>query len=260
MTTATAVTDAMWGQYADDGYFVTDVLFDGATLSAMRDAFERRWHQGLEAAKRDGNAQRIRLMRDRPFLSDMSGYSDICREALRHPVLLDIARHIVGNDIDVTYDQAVIKAPRAGNDEVVNHFGWHQDAYYPTHGANPQLWDREKLLNLNNGFMGWIAVTRATIDNGCLWAVPGKHREGLLPHVFNETQREWDAQFDKSSKQPLELEPGQMLIFTPLTPHASGPNVTDDQTRMAYQFGFATPGTCKLSTVVPVLRGGELVH
>lgn len=259
MKTFSAVTDAMWAQYARDGYFVTDVVFDEEALAPVRRFFESHWRKSIEGAEREGDPQRIRLTRDRPFLSGLAMQSDVCWQLLRHPALLEIARRLIGPEVDRTYDQAVIKAPQAGKKDVVNHFGWHQDAYYPAHGGNTKHWNFDKLLDLNNGFMGWIAITRATVDNGCLWTVPGMHRAGLIPHVRDEKQRDWNAQFDKSGKLPLALEPGQMLIFTPLTPHASGPNVTQDEVRMAYQFGFASPGTCTLETVEPVLRGGELV-
>lgn len=258
MTATAAMTDAMWEQYARDGYFVTDVIYDDDTLKTLRERFDELWQRQIEDAKRNGDPQRIKLITQRPFISGIAQQHDECMQTLRHPMLIDIARRIIGDEVDQTYDQAVLKAPTGGEAEQVNHFGWHQDAYYPLNGGNPKNWNAEKLLDLRNGFMGWLAVTRATVDNGCLWTVPGMHTQGLLPHVRDEKQRDWNAQFDKTNQQPLELQPGQLLIFTPLTPHASGPNVTTDEVRMAYQFGFATPGTCRLETVVPVLRNGVL--
>lgn len=260
MPTATTVTDAMWQQYERDGYFVTDVVFEEADLALLRDAFNTIWQQRLKDAERGGDTHKINLTRYRPFISGLAACSDVCRRALFHPALLDIAKHIIGSDVDVTYDQAVIKAPTPKDAGVSNHFAWHQDAYYPLNGGNTQHWNRDKILTPHNGFMGWLAVTHATIDNGCLWAAPGFHTQGLLPHTRNETQREWVAQFDTSNKKPLELQPGQLLIFTPFTPHSSGPNITQNETRMAYQFGYATKGTCTLANVTPVLRGGEIAQ
>lgn len=260
MPTKSVLTQAAWQQYERDGYCATDVLFDSATLVELRETFNRLWQEQIAAAERKGDEQEIRLRRYRPFISGLSSQSEACRRAMLQPALCEIARQIIGEDVDVTYDQAVIKAPRGADTTVENHFNWHQDAFYPIHSKhNAAKWNREKLLDLRNGFMGWIAVTRTTIDNGTLWTVPGMHKGGLLPHDWNEAQREWVAKFDTSRKVPVELEPGQMLIFTPLTPHYSGPNVTYDSVRMAYQFGFATSGTCTLDSVTPLLRGGEPV-
>ena len=184
------LTDSQHEQYERDGYFATDVIFDAAMLAALREAFELSWREMVDAAEKSGDALQSGLARRRPVIAPLHKRFDACRRVFAHPAVCSIARQLIGGDVDLTYDQAVIKAPRVEGATVKNHFNWHQDAYYPTHSKfNASKWSREKLLDLNNGFMGWIAVTRATVDNGSLWSVPGMHHHGLLPHELTQSAK-----------------------------------------------------------------------
>jgi ectoine hydroxylase-related dioxygenase (phytanoyl-CoA dioxygenase family) len=260
MQTATRtfdLTDSQREQYDRDGFFVTDVVFEPKLTAMLRDEFQRVWNEEVaraEAAKADATA--LAMLRTRPFLSDLARRSRACADFLRHPVLLDLARQMIGPDADVPWPQAVIKPPST---QLNNSFAWHQDNYYAAHGGYVKNWDRQRLLDLSNGYMCWVAVTRATVANGTLWVLPGKHLEGFLPHTRDPQRGEWVLQADTSAKRAVELEPGQMLVFSGLTPHASGPNTTSDETRMAYQFGFVRPGTSSVPSLVPVMREGRPV-
>ena len=68
----------------------------------------------------------------------------------------------------------------------------------------------------------WIAMDDATIDNGCLWVLPGSHRQGYLyPQRNHENPDEFDfAQesfgFDESDEIPVEVETGALVFFNGL--------------------------------------------
>jgi hypothetical protein len=67
----------------------------------------------------------------------------------------------------------LIKAPRKPGQV------WHQDeSHIPT---------RDRSLTAV-----WLALDDATVDNGCLWVVPGSHRSGVLYPTRDRT----DARFD----------------------------------------------------------------
>ncbi len=252
------MTDKLREQYDRDGFFVTDVVFEPRVIGTLRDEFQRVWDDEIaaaEAAKAD--PKMLTGLRERPFLADLGRKSPACAEFLRHPVLMDLARQMIGPAADVPWPQAVIKPP---SKQVSNSFAWHQDNYYAAHGSHVKNWDRQRLLDLSNGYMCWVAVTRTTVANGTLWVLPGRHRSGFLPHVRDEQRHEWVCQIDDSAKRAVELQPGQMLVFTGLTPHSSGANTTTDETRMAYQFGFVRPGTSTVPSCVPVMRDGKPVR
>jgi phytanoyl-CoA hydroxylase len=83
----------------------------------------------------------------------------------------------------------------------------------------------------------WFALEDATIENGCLWALPGGHRLPL--------HREWIRRGDhthflevgppppEDGFVPLEAEAGTLIVLHGLLPHRSGPN-RSDRSRHAY--------------------------
>ena len=83
---------------------------------------------------------------------------------------------------------------------------WHQDEIYiPT---------RDRSL-----IGAWIAVDEATVENGCLWVVPGSHKKGYLyPQRQHDNAEEFDFTpesygFDKSAEIPVEVEAGTLVFF-----------------------------------------------
>ena len=77
-----------------------------------------------------------------------------------------------------------------------------------------------------------ISVDPATRDNGCLEVVEGLGGQGLLPSAPDGTlQGEWVA---RQQWTPIEMMPGDVLLFDSYLPHRSGPNRTDRPRRALY--------------------------
>jgi ectoine hydroxylase-related dioxygenase (phytanoyl-CoA dioxygenase family) len=77
-----------------------------------------------------------------------------------------------------------------------------------------------------------IAVDPATRENGCLEVVDALHGSGLLPQAADGTlQAEWVA---RQSWKPIEMAPGDVLVFDSYLAHRSGPNLTDRPRRALY--------------------------
>ncbi len=94
---------------------------------------------------------------------------------------------------------------------------WHQDEIYiPT---------RDRTL-----CGAWIAMDDATIENGCLWVVPGSHRQGYLyamrghenPDEFDSGEKSWG--FDESVEVPVEVKAGGLVFFNGYLLHRSQKN------------------------------------
>jgi phytanoyl-CoA hydroxylase len=75
----------------------------------------------------------------------------------------------------------------------------------------------------------WFAIEDATIENGCLWAIPGGHRRGLKSRwvradqgmklvVFDEEP------WDEKRLEPLEASKGSLIVLDGLLPHRSFEN------------------------------------
>ena len=76
----------------------------------------------------------------------------------------------------------------------------------------------------------WFALEDATIENGCLWAIPGGHRRGLKSRWVRS--REGGMEFEIYDKEPwpenelvpLEVRKGSLILLHGLLPHRSFEN------------------------------------
>jgi phytanoyl-CoA hydroxylase len=85
----------------------------------------------------------------------------------------------------------------------------------------------------------WFALEDATVENGCLWAMPGGHKLGLKSRflradaggtrfeVFDNTP------WPEEKLQPLEVRKGTVIVLHGLLPHLSREN-TSARSRHAY--------------------------
>jgi ectoine hydroxylase-related dioxygenase (phytanoyl-CoA dioxygenase family) len=145
--------------------------------------------------------------------------SEAARDFVRHPALVGFAADLVGPDVNLYWDQAVYKKP-----EKPRRFPWHQDTGYTF--VRPQHY-----------LTCWVALTDATVDNGCPWVLPGVHRLGTLLHRWVDPIG-WECLRDVTGAVPAEVPAGGAVVFSSLTPHLTGPNTTD-AVRKAYivQYG-----------------------
>jgi len=85
----------------------------------------------------------------------------------------------------------------------------------------------------------WFALEDATVENGCLWAIPGGHRHGLKSRwvrapgdkmrfeIFDETP------WPEDQLVPLEVSKGSLILLHGLLPHRSFEN-RSTRSRHAY--------------------------
>ncbi|MCC6581558.1 MAG: phytanoyl-CoA dioxygenase family protein [Phycisphaeraceae bacterium] len=239
-------TDDELRQFRELGFFVTPVLFDSATLADMKQAIMALHAQAIREADRESPTKAERV-RTRAFLTRCSHRSPLFMAFCRQEPFVELSRKMAGLDVDVCWSQAIVKPARTGRQ-----LAWHQDAQYAI--TEP----------MDTGFTALVAITDSTVANGTVWALPGRHREGLLPHVLDASGEEWEGRYDDADKVPVEMKAGQALIFCRYLPHCSGPNTTDD-VRITYQLGYVPPYIRLAATgqpfgdQVPLLRGGEKV-
>ncbi len=98
----------------------------------------------------------------------------------------------------------------------------------------------------------WFAVQDATLDNGCMWALPGGHKHGLKKR-FNRAadagvamevldDSPWPDCKPENGYVPLEARRGTLILLHGLLPHLSGPN-RSDRSRHAYTI-HVVDGAC----------------
>jgi phytanoyl-CoA hydroxylase len=85
----------------------------------------------------------------------------------------------------------------------------------------------------------WFALEDASIENGCLWVIPGGHRLGLKSRFMRAagggTRFEVfdSAPWPEGNLQPLEVRKGTLIVLHGLLPHLSREN-TSGKSRHAY--------------------------
>jgi phytanoyl-CoA hydroxylase len=133
-----------------------------------------------------------------------------------NPAIGKVAREVGMLDPLALQSMYIFKQPRIGGE-----VGVHQDATFLY--TNPIT---------VTGF--WFAIEDATIDNGCLWAVPGTHR-GPLYELFKRNQLADGTTMetletkpppgpDSPGAAPLEVKAGTLIVLHGLLPHWSGVN------------------------------------
>ncbi len=147
--------------------------------------------------------------------------SPLIRSYLAHPKVVDILTDVVSPNVKCMQSMLFVKAPgKAGQ-------AWHQDEYFiPTR-------DRS-LVGV------WIAIDDATVDNGCLWIIPGSHKPGFIrPRVANHSDEYADVDtidvsaFSSSDMVPVEVNSGSVVFFNGYVLHSSQRNKTQDHFRTA---------------------------
>ena len=251
--------DAHLEQWARDGFFVVEGLVDEATAGGMIEAaraFARALPHQPEAPvvpipegrtratatlPEESLAKLFRLHRQPPFDS-----------IARDPGILHHVAAILGQDLDLFLSQFIFKWPEAYGQP------WHQDSFYfpfePTHQVGV-----------------WIAANRATIENGCLWVLPGSQVEPIHEHVADDRPNATQSyttivDHDFTGMIPVTMAPGDVLFFDSHLMHMSTDN-DSDVLRAAWVIHYAATGTQVLNELgdvvndwLPVLRGGRPVR
>jgi ectoine hydroxylase-related dioxygenase (phytanoyl-CoA dioxygenase family) len=188
------------------------------------DAAERKVDEFLR--RQDGGRLAIAETGAITFATHLVARSDALRELSKLPAILDLCADLLGPDVNLYWDQAVYKKP-----EKPRRFPWHQDNGYTF--VEPQQY-----------LTVWLALTDATVENGCPWVVPGLHRHGTLAHTYVEPLG-WECLSEPEGAVAAPVPAGGAVVFSSLTPHLTGPNTTD-AVRKAYILQYAPAGAVAL--------------
>jgi phytanoyl-CoA hydroxylase len=221
----------------EDGGFV----LEGAFAPEEVTAFLRTRENGKLFIAEDGNIT---------FSPNLVLRSKALARFCAHPVFADLCHDLIGPDARLYWEQAVYKKP-----EKPGTFPWHQDNGYRY--VEPQQY-----------LTCWVPLTDATRENGCPWIAPGLHWRGTLEHWM--TPAGWQClPEDPADVRALEAPAGSIVVFSSLTPHRTGPNLSGG-VRKSYIVQFAPDGAHAVdgagfvpqddpSRQFPVLRGGRHV-
>jgi phytanoyl-CoA hydroxylase len=150
-------------------------------------------------------------------------------EFLKDPRVIELVVASIGEDVDCFLSQFIFKNSGARGQP------WHQDSYYfPFEPLRP-------IVGL------WLAITEATLENGCLHILPGSQSEGIKEHVPDRRINANNGyveiiDHDMSGSQACLLQPGDLMVFDSHLMHRSTDNVSAG-VRAAMVWHFARAGT-----------------
>ena len=135
--------------------------------------------------------------------------SAAAERALHAPRIVDALVSVIGPNVKAMQSMLFIKSEGKPGQ------AWHQDEFFiPT---------RDRSLTAV-----WIALDDATIENGCLWVLPGSHRRGVIYPAreqddprFDCTTESYDFPYADADAVPVEIPAGTALIFNGYLLHRS---------------------------------------
>jgi ectoine hydroxylase-related dioxygenase (phytanoyl-CoA dioxygenase family) len=222
------LTAAQVDAFDRQGFVVLPDVFSNDQLAPLIEAIDRneaatdRFLQGL-----DGGRISIAETGAITFTLHLVEREPVAAAFARDTVFVDLCHDLIGSDVRLYWDQAVYKKP-----EKPRRFPWHQDNGYAF--VEPQQY-----------LTCWVALTDATVDNGCPHVIPGLHRRGTLQHRYVEPLG-WEMVESHPDAVAAPVGKGGIVVFSSLTPHLTGPNVTD-AVRKAYILQYAPDGAVVLA-------------
>ncbi|MDE0430084.1 MAG: phytanoyl-CoA dioxygenase family protein [Caldilineaceae bacterium] len=226
----TTVTQEQIDFYRENGFVVLHDFLTPEELETWRDAVDgavRRRGERRQLHHKDNKyrgtyydyifVQRVNLWMDSPEV----------RRLILDPRLGKLAAELAGVDgMRIWHDQALIKQPWA------NPTGWHLD--------NPK-WSYSSRDTLSI----WVALDDATLQNGCLYFLPGSHKTADYDDVpigenIGDIFRVY-PQWQETMSAPAEMKAGSCSFHNGLIAHGAGANMTPGW-RRAMTCGFMPDG------------------
>ena len=148
--------------------------------------------------------------------------SEVMRGFVSHANAVDALTGVIGPNVKAMQSMLFLKASGQPGQ------AWHQDEdYIPT---------RDRSLA---GF--WIALDDATVENGCLWVIPGSQKPGILwPQKetmdprFDCGAESFDFPYSPKDEVPVEVKAGSAVMFNGYLLHRSLPNRSETGYRRAF--------------------------
>jgi ectoine hydroxylase-related dioxygenase (phytanoyl-CoA dioxygenase family) len=208
--------------YERDGYLLLGRVLSAAEVRTLIDE-ERRFR------RRDG-----RLV----VITQLMHRSEPIRRVATTGAHIAALRSLMGNDICLTHQQFVTKAPHPDTPEI--DVPWHQDNGYGE-------------LDPKTDVTVWFALNDCDERTGCLWVIPGSHQWPLAEHHPEGGLRGIKV---TAAGIPLPMRAGEAVAFSGMLVHCSKAN--HGPTRHAFYLRYCHPATRMLSHGgKPVLDDGH---
>jgi len=214
-------------QYHDDGFLFLRNLFSEEYVLKLRSECARLW-QTMEVSDQNPRIQ-WRMGQDGGRVADridpLLDISDCIADAAMERFLIEPVSQILGcESADIFKAKLISKWPGT--------FGYklHQDYMY---------WQDSVKIAPECFVTALLALDPFTPTSGALEFFPELHHRRIRPPKPGSKDAD-EAALGLSRGILAELEPGDVLLFHPMTPHRSGANLSDSN-RESLFFSYVTP-------------------
>jgi phytanoyl-CoA hydroxylase len=210
------VSDAFVEQFRRDGFAVLEGALTPAELAEVHAEMVRLCRGDLGTVGGEFQADQAGADEDvlRRYLCIHQPHkvSDVYLRALSQPRIVEALTNVIGPDVKAMQSMVFMKSEGKPGQ------AWHQDEFFiPT---------RDRSLTA-----AWIALDDATVENGCLWVLPGSHQPGIIyPDRDQDDERfdcsieAFDFPYTDDDAVPVEMPAGAAVIFNGYLLHRSLPN------------------------------------
>jgi phytanoyl-CoA hydroxylase len=216
------LTPDQYAAYNTNGFVRLDRVFRHDEVDILIREIDPLESRGEEWLRQRGGRVSIATADVITFTTHLVQKSSYLRAFASHPAIKDICHDLIGPDVRLYWDQSVYKKTAKEQE-----FPWHQDNGYTF--IEPQQY-----LTL------WIPLVDVDEENGCPWIAPGRHRLGTLEHWT--TPIGFKCLDDVSDAVSVPAKAGDVIAFSSLAPHRTGPNRRTGSIRKAYILQYAPDG------------------
>jgi len=203
--------------FNEKGYLVIHDLIDRETIVSYQTIYD----DFISGAINVGSHRRD--LKGEDGTSKMESISQIMVPSRYYPGLLNsdyyqkissISKMLLGEEMEIDFDMFISKAPQSNAPTP-----WHQDCAYWI-----DMPDKRALS-------AWMPLDEASLDNGCMWYVPGSHHKPMRKHSSTAKNGALICEGNENEAEAVPLNPGSCVLHHGATVHYSRGNITHIQRR-----------------------------
>ena len=210
-------------QYEIDGYFILESIIPADHLELLQSECQHAVDQVHAKMDRQGtDILGINHRGNRYFCGQPSCAHPSLKAFIFSDLMAEICRATIGNHAYFHNDQYVVKKGQPGMKSGMK-FSWHQDSAYV----------QAKVGKHPEHITCWCALDDMTDKNGTTYILPISRygNRKLADHVTEKKSNDRVGYFGNDPGDPVIVPSGSIAVFSSLTFHRSGPNVTGRERR-----------------------------